>query len=245
MYKVVVIDDEYFLRKSMIETFNWNKLGFEICGEAENGFDGYNLIKKVIPHLAFIDISMPVLSGLELVEKLRLENNDIEIVIMSGYSEFEYAKKCLPLNVNNYLVKPLNDIDIKNELLKIKDKLNVHFDDIEFLNNANIIVKKIKDYIKNNLDNSDLKIDSISQNLGYSYHYICKIFLEQTNFNLGKYILKKRMEKAKSLIENGEINIKDIGKKSGYADIFYFSKSFKKYYKLTPTQFIKKNQSKN
>ncbi len=243
MYSVVVIDDEYFLRQSLIKCVDWKKYGFVIVGDAEDGEEGYTIIQKEQPHIALIDITMPIMNGLELVQRLRNENNDIEIIIISGYSEFEYAKKCVTLNVNNYLVKPINDTQIIDELLKIKAKLDKKFESIDFSSTNHKIVKEVKSYIVKNLQNNTLKIDDISKKLGYNYHYVCKLFLEQTHMNIGKYIVKKRMEKAKEVIESGESDFYVVATKTGYADPIYFAKSFKKFYGITPVQYVKKLQN--
>lgn len=240
MYRAVVIDDEYFLRQSLIHSFHWDKLGFEVVGEAENGEEGYALIQETQPHVALIDISMPVLDGLGLVERLREKNNDIEVIIVSGYSEFEYAKKCITLRVSDYLLKPINDDELKERLNKIKNRLDKRFENIEFTNSSQQIVQVIKKIVKENISNCDFKIDDIATQLGYNYHYICKVFQEQTSQTLGRYIVRKRMEEAKRIIEGNETDLKVLSQQVGYMDVMYFSKSFKKFYGITPSQFMKK-----
>ena len=240
MYKVVVIDDEFFLRQSLIRSDFWDKLGFEVVGEAENGQEGFELIQEKLPHVALVDISMPVMNGLQLVKKLREVNNDIEVIIVSGYSEFEYAQKCISLRVSDYILKPINDEELKAILTTIRNRLDKQFDNIEFTSNTQQMVHTIKKMVKENIRNSDFKIDEIAKSLGYNYHYVCKFFQEQTNQTLGKYIVRKRMEEAKRIIENGETDIKVISMEVGYLDVVYFSKSFKKFYGITPVQFMKK-----
>lgn len=120
MLKVVLADDEPYIVQGISMIIDWAKEGFEIVGEASNGVDALELIKKYDPDLVIADIMMPQMTGLELLEKVRTENiSGADFVILSGYSEFDYAKTAMKFGSLDYLLKPLD----KDELLGILEKV--------------------------------------------------------------------------------------------------------------------------
>lgn len=108
-FKVVVIDDKPLIRRSLIETIRWDALGCEIGGEAENGLEAKEVIRKVQPHLIISDIKMPGLDGLSLTEYVKQYLPDTKVIIITGYQEFEYAKKAIQLGVYDLVLKPIDN----------------------------------------------------------------------------------------------------------------------------------------
>ena len=97
MFKVLIVDDEPIIREGLHQIIDWEKCGFTICGQASNGQDALEKIYALHPHLLILDINMPVLDGLELLDLLRQEKRNIQAVILTGYSELAYAQKALNL----------------------------------------------------------------------------------------------------------------------------------------------------
>jgi two-component system response regulator YesN len=98
---------------------------FEICGEAENGAQALELIAQLAPELVIVDIRMPVLDGLELIRKVKTEQEHPPLfIILSGYPDFSYAQQALSYNVSEYILKPVNEQDLNAALKKIAHTLN-------------------------------------------------------------------------------------------------------------------------
>lgn len=124
MIKTVIIDDEPYLRQYISSCISEQNSNYQIIGDAGNGVDAIELIANKRPDVIFLDIKMPVLDGLQVVEEVsEISNYRPFIVILSGYSEFEYAQKALRLNVFDYLLKPLDLNILKNLLEKIHNLL--------------------------------------------------------------------------------------------------------------------------
>lgn len=124
MYKVLLVDDEVFVRKGLRNLINWNACGFEICGEAENGTEAFNWITKNRPELVITDIRMPVLGGLELISKVTETGMDaVSFIILSGYGDFKYAQQAVRYNVHDYILKPIDEEELKSALLKLSEQL--------------------------------------------------------------------------------------------------------------------------
>ncbi len=248
MYSVVVIDDEYFTRKSLIASPCWKEHGFEIVGEAECGQSGYELILEKKPNLAIVDINMPNMDGISMVQKLRMGDKNTVVVMLTGYNDFEHVQSSLRAEANDYLLKPIQDSELVECLAKISKRIKeIHKEELlsgeaVFYDKKDILIKEIVDYIKNNYSSTDLGIDTVCEALKYNYHYISKTFKDKTGESLGKYIFRYRMEKAKELIEQGEGYMHVVARKVGYEDEIYFMKCFKRHFGVTPTRYIKQNK---
>lgn len=122
-FKVVVIDDKPLIRRSLIETIRWDALGCEIGGEAENGLEAKEVIRKVQPHLIISDIKMPGLDGLSLTEYVKQYLPDTKVIIITGYQEFEYAKKAIQLGVYDLVLKPIDNGVMEDIIQKAIDSI--------------------------------------------------------------------------------------------------------------------------
>ncbi|MCR5255460.1 MAG: response regulator [Acetatifactor sp.] len=125
MLRAVIVDDESLIIRSLKTMIERSDSGIEVAGTADDGLTGLQLIRDLKPDIVFADITMPIMSGLQLIEICRRENNDVPFVILSGYREFEYAKKAIALDVLEYLVKPINPLDFKQFLVKTASDLKI------------------------------------------------------------------------------------------------------------------------
>ncbi|MCD9024998.1 response regulator transcription factor [Cohnella silvisoli] len=112
MYKVLLVDDENLVIKSLEAGVDWKKSGFSVAGKANNGIKALQLVNELKPHIVFTDIRMPGMSGLELIKKIKELDKDIQIIVISGYAEFAYVQKSLNYGVLGYCLKPFDDYEI-------------------------------------------------------------------------------------------------------------------------------------
>ncbi len=159
MLKVLIVDDEPFVRQGLKDIIDWKKYGFSLCGEAENGLNAINMIEMYHPHIVITDIKMPGIDGLELVRKASKElQTSTKFIILSGYEDFKYARTAIQLNVKGYLLKPVEEDELITVLLNMKEEINAerekekkHFDSIKALAS-----ETIKSLIFGNADADDL-----------------------------------------------------------------------------------------
>ncbi|MBQ8873631.1 MAG: response regulator, partial [Clostridia bacterium] len=123
MYKMLVVDDEYLARTGICETIDWQQYDISIVATAVNGKDGLDKVAQYQPDIIISDIKMPVMDGTQLVASLYEQNYDGIIIILSGYNDFEYAKTTLENGVFKYLLKPIDNDELVEVVLKAKDKL--------------------------------------------------------------------------------------------------------------------------
>ncbi|MBE1441318.1 response regulator [Paenibacillus sp. OAS669] len=126
MYKVLLVDDEMYVRKGLMSLIDWEQLGYVIAGEAENGQEALELIKELEPDLVIIDIRMPVLDGLDVIRTVaEQEGSQPSFIIISGYHDFKYAQQALRYGVVDYILKPIDEEELQGTLLKLCDTINM------------------------------------------------------------------------------------------------------------------------
>lgn len=123
MTKVFLVEDEYVVREGIKKNIAWAENGFEFCGEASDGELALPLIEKFVPDIVITDIKMPFMDGLELSRLIRNEFPEMEIVFLTGYAEFEYAKEAIKLGVAEYLSKPVSGTELLKVLTEIKRRV--------------------------------------------------------------------------------------------------------------------------
>ena len=123
MIKVFLVEDEFVIREGIKKNIDWAGNGYEFCGEASDGELAYPLIKKERPDIVITDIRMPFMNGLELSKLIKKEMPWVEIIILSGFEEFEYAKEAINIGVAQYLTKPISGDDLLKELNDLSTKI--------------------------------------------------------------------------------------------------------------------------
>lgn len=123
MYKVLIVDDEPMIREGLRTIIDWENEGFEIIDTASNGKEGFEKFGQIEPDLTIVDIRMPGMTGLDLIEKVRKTNTLAHFLILSGYAEFDYAKRAIVSGVSGYLLKPVDEEELLEELRRVRELL--------------------------------------------------------------------------------------------------------------------------
>lgn len=116
MLKVFLAEDEFIIREGIKNNIDWQAHGYEFCGEASDGELAFPLIQKTRPDILITDIKMPFVDGLALSRLVKKELPETEIIILSGYEEFDYAKEAIQIGVARYLLKPINGETLLQEI---------------------------------------------------------------------------------------------------------------------------------
>ncbi|ETT59145.1 two component AraC family transcriptional regulator [Paenibacillus sp. FSL R7-277] len=141
MYKVFIVDDEPFILSGLQDILDWEELGLTIAGQAENGQEALEQLREIPADILITDISMPVMTGLELIRAVREFRPDLKVVVLSGFDEFMYVKEGLALGIENYLLKPINLEEFQQTLETIVEKLNVSRLDMQWWEYTNSVLK--------------------------------------------------------------------------------------------------------
>lgn len=123
MYKVLLVDDEPFITEGLSDAVDWSAFGLEIVGCAEDGEEALERLRELPVDLLITDISMPIMTGLELIRRARELQPQLKAIILSGYNEFDYLKEGMRLGIENYLLKPINFLELEATLADTVRKL--------------------------------------------------------------------------------------------------------------------------
>ena len=124
LYRILLVDDEEEVRKAIIRNIEWEKLGFQMAQDAENGEDALEKIEQLKPDVIMTDIRMPYMDGLTLTKRIRQKYPSMKILIFSGYDDFEYAQQAIKLNVTEYILKPVNVEELTGILNRVRENLD-------------------------------------------------------------------------------------------------------------------------
>ncbi len=124
LLSVLIVDDEKLIRDGMKKLLNWQEHGFQIIGEAGNGKEALRVIEHSVPDIVLTDLRMPAMDGLALAASLAQQKPAVQVVIITGYDEFEYAKQAVRSGVFDYLLKPVSRQELLSTMLRLKEKLS-------------------------------------------------------------------------------------------------------------------------
>lgn len=149
--KLLIVDDEIMIKRSLKKLISESPLPFELCGEAEDGQEALTLWRQHRPHLIITDITMPVMDGLELIETIQAEDSHVKFIIISGYNDFEYARQALKFGVEDYLLKPIQVDQFLTLLQSVYHKIErsntnyaqIGYQLLEIQTNATALVKEV------------------------------------------------------------------------------------------------------
>lgn len=142
---VFLVDDESIIRNGMKKLLDWESNGFTVIGEAENGKDALPLILSLTPNIIITDLKMPFCDGITLSAEIKKALPSAEVIILTGYDEFEYAKQAIKIGVFDFLLKPVSPSELKDTLMRIKEKLSEHHELAYPLGSEMALVKAIEE----------------------------------------------------------------------------------------------------
>ncbi|SNS00007.1 two component transcriptional regulator, AraC family [Anaerovirgula multivorans] len=206
-----------------------NKYSFpiEVIGKATAGDEAVKLIFHLKPDIVFLDIEMPGYNGMEVMEKI---NRDyirvIKFIVITAYNYFEYAQAALRLGAKDILLKPIEPMQFKKTIERV---LHYNYTDNQFFN-------EILTYINNNYYKT-IQLNETAKRFHTSPNYIARMFKKYFGVSFIFYLNRMKIEKAKELLTDTELSIKEVADRVGYNNLNYFYKNFKMIMGVTPKGF--------
>lgn len=256
MYRVLIVEDEDIIRKGIAYTMDWVGMGCTIVGEAANGREGLDKIKELSPDIVLVDIMMPVMDGIEMIRVAGEDDeiSDLKTIILTSYADFEYAKKAINLGVSAYLMKPVDEEELKASIAKVTSEIEKEhrLEQIDqkssegyAADTAFIKTDKENGYIQQILDETKLhysekiSIELFSDKLGVSSSYLSRKFKESTGTSYLDFLNKYRVQQAVKLLETGQYKVYEVSDLTGFSDYKHFNTVFKRYTGSAPSEFVK------
>jgi len=232
MLTVLIVDDEPLVRNSIEYALQEIEIKTHILGEAENGEEALLLYKKLLPDVVITDVKMPGMDGLALIEEIRKIDRITQFIIISGYAEFDYARRAMKYEVQHYLLKPIKSKDLEEALRQCALRINSKY--AELLPQAEQLIKYIDDNYA-----APLTLNMLAQKFNFSPKYISNMIKNKVGYSFIEYLMNLRIKRAVELLTKTDMSIKEIALSVGYDDQQYFHRIFKKKTGKTPAQYRK------
>jgi len=242
--KIIIADDEKYVRFELKELLLEIRSDLQIS-EAANGSQLLDGLNNSIFDAAFIDIKMPGFSGLEAIEKVVLRNLNTEWIILTGYSEFEYAKKAINLGVTEYLLKPVSRKELEETLSKVDKNLAHKSGKLiidESLDGSDSVVQLVRsaDRIIRERYSEQIGVSQIADELGITPNYLSTLYRKFTNKTFSRHITNIRLAKALEILKQQGTSVKEASQLLGYSSSRHFARLFREYYNISPSEYIQK-----
>lgn len=240
--RIIVIEDEKYTRKSLIRLIKQLDNSFDVIGEADNGLDGMMLIKTLRPDVVITDIVMPRIEGLDMIELLGPSAENIHFLVISGYADFELAKRAVRLPVTDYILKPITVEQLLKALKNIESQINRKTENTE--NEVNSEYSDITNYFCKSIEKNfskNLYLEDLAHELKITPEYAGNIFKKEYGQSFSAALGTRRISEAKKLLSSTNYKIYEVAFMSGYTDVQYFCRVFKKHTGMSAKQYARRN----
>lgn len=235
---VLLVDDEIKIREGFKRLFDWEEHGCEVVGEASDGMEAINQIELLKPDIVIMDINIPIMSGLKVIELSRMKYPSMAFIIVSGYDDFAFCRQALRLQITDYILKPVNFEEFGTCIDRLKVALyesGMQSEKGAEEQETRVIISITK-HLQEHME-EDISLAYLAEKFHLSAQYISQLFKNEIGVNFLAYLTNLRMEKAKKLLVTTALPITEVAEQVGYSDYRVFTKVFKKVESMTPSQY--------
>lgn len=259
MIRIVIVEDEDFIRNGLRYTIDWLSMNCVIVADAKDGEEGLEKIIEYSPDVVITDIKMPKMNGMEMLSKAN-SRVKFKSIILTSYMEFDYAKKAIELKAYDYLLKPIDENKIREIMKNLHEEIFTYKEEsyileqtksnknkfdidiyLQYENNENEFVIKSIRKIKDNYFEK-ISVESISEELSISPSYLSRKFKDITGQTFLDFLNRYRVVQAVKLLHTGKYRVYEISEKVGFSDYKHFCTVFRRYTQMSPTGFTKRRK---
>ena len=249
--KLLVAEDELIERKVLCKTLQKYLGDLISLYEAKNGREAMELFAREAPQVAVLDIEMPGFTGLEVARKIRETDKNCAILFLTGFDKFDYARQAISVRAMEYLLKPYNEQELVFAVEEAIRQVSVQLptrplqapvpeEPVRPEKDGDMRTAIIRAEIGSFIDahyREDISMQDAAAALRYSDAYFCKLFKQCFKVNFSAYLNEYRVNRARQLMLDPRLNMKDIGAAVGYSDANYFTRVFKRLTGQTPSEY--------
>jgi len=243
--KLMIVEDEPLERMALRKMIQRLAYDIEVVEDARNGEEAIRKVKLLRPQILLMDIRMPEKNGLEAQEQIIRSFPHMKTIILTAYSDFQYAREALQHGVIDYLLKPVPPQNLKTALDKAIGSLQQEVSaepvvtaadkaEVDLIDNA---LKYIHQHIK-----KDINLADVAGHIHLNPQYFSRLFKSRTGANFTEYVSRQKIDRAKDLLKNTNMPVYRIAIDLGFSDAAYFSRVFFKFEHETPLQYKKKTE---
>lgn len=242
--KLLIVEDEDNIRIGIETYIRKNSKLIDSIYTASNGNDALEVIFKHKPELMLIDVQMPYKDGLTVMKEAKAAGYCPKTIILSGYDEFQYAQKALRYGAWDYLLKPCRPTEILSKLESlIEDREALEEEEADATakvgeTQSNRFVNLAVEYINDNYM-KELSLTAVADKAGVTSAYLSTLFTQNLNYSFVDYLNKVRIDRACHYLYDCQMKTYEVAYKVGFHDEKYFTKVFKKFTGMSPSQFRK------
>ena len=234
--RVLLVDDEIIIRRGFRQLFDWEAHDCEVVGEAADGMEALSQIDSLNPDIVIMDINIPIMNGIKVIQLSRMKHPETAFIIVSGYDDFAYCREALRLQITDYILKPVDYEEFGACIDNLKIALFQQKSAEETEGGEERIINKIVRFVQNHLA-EEISLSVLAEEFHFSTQYVSQLFKNEIGVNFLTYLTNIRMEKAKKLLLSTDLPIAEVSEQSGYGDYRVFTKVFKKSEGVTPSQY--------
>ena len=240
MYRVVLIDDERLIVEGLRRVVKWEDYRCQVVATAANAVSGAAAIRQFQPHIVFTDIRMPGDDGLTMLAGLRSEYLDMQVIVLTGYRDFQYAQEAIRLGVARFLLKPSKMGEINEALQTVTERLDKAAPEQEREelreHSGSFLVRQATAYIESHYAEK-LTLQDVADACYVSQWHLSKLLNRHTDGNFYDVLNSVRINAAKRLLRDPSLKIGEIAERVGYADTAHFARVFKKLVGMSANEF--------
>ena len=240
MYRVVLIDDERLIVEGLRRVVKWEDHRCQVVATAANAVSGAAAIRQFQPHIVFTDIRMPGDDGLTMLAGLRSEYPDMQVIVLTGYRDFQYAQEAIRLGVARFLLKPYKMGEINEALQAVTERLDKAAPEQEREelreHSGSFLVRQATAYIESHYAEK-LTLQDVADACYVSQWHLSKLLNRHTDGNFYDVLNSVRINAAKRLLRDPSLKIGEIAERVGYADTAHFARVFKKLVGMSANEF--------
>jgi len=226
--------------------------------EATNGKSGLAKAQKLIPDLVITDVMMPKMNGIELCRTLKTspDTSHIPVIILTALGDMDHQIEGLETGADSYISKPFQTKHLRVRIEKLIElrrtlkerfskSINMDAQEMQLTSTDERLLQKVIDYIRKNLENPELSVESMSKELGISRTHLHRKLKALTGQSPVEFIKVIRMKQAAYLLNTGKLSISEVGYRVGYSTPSYFSSSFNAHFGMSPSAYMEKQNTPN
>ena len=245
MLKLVVVEDEALVRQGLVLAVDWAAMDCVVVGEAADGLHGLEVIRKTKPDFALADVRIPYLDGINMIRQLKGDGCHTEFIVLTAFSDFEYAHTALKLGVADFLLKPFQDSELEEAVGKVRNRLagqhaaNGESSLFRFDLDKGAKSKYIQEavaYIRAHYA-QEITVGGAADAACLSSGYLSRLFKKETGYTFNTYLASYRIHVAMGFLRDPHMKVYEVAAQVGYADATYFSTMFKKTVGISPSEY--------
>jgi two-component system response regulator YesN len=246
MIDIVICDDEVILRNGLKSWVEKSGLPLKVSGTAGNGPQALELIAKQKPFIALMDVNMPGMAGLDVIEEIQNRGIGTRFIIISGHDEFQYARRACHLGVVDYLLKPIDRGELVELLKKVLEQIRKEqLTQKVFVEKEDTTKEKILGYIQDHFTEQQFSLGQLAEEFHLSQSYVTRLIKQETGSSFSELLTRMRIDRAVSLlVQSPDMKLVEIAERTGFASQHYFSRVFKEKIGFSPAdyrEYIRKN----